>query len=338
SKNDMHLNIAPNRAVRRMKLYLLSLALSSCIATSLVAAPNMQAVIDKHQLPDLSETQSWQSKLIKIEGLMHATKDSSPYTGRYVSYRSTSVDEAKGENRIFITGSYTDGLKSGAWVTYDKRGNIHAVEHYERGERHGKQYQWWFKEGYGGPMPQDTEWGYIDGINGTLTFLGNHINGVKDGTQTRWHMNGEVWMLHDYKKDVSVGIWKEYAPDGTQYSETVFKDGKAVDRWYRNLPKERQEKIETEWNKVIKYTKNNEDVAQYVGGVIVSANQESYIAKNKSSLPDRYILFVTGDKFLYPIYPVVIVTRDGENIEFKLECISETSLNQNGNSNYLCSQ
>jgi len=193
-------NTVTNKVIRSTSLFLLLLLLSSCIATSPMAALDMQAIIDKYPLPDLSETKSWRSKLVEIDGLMHATKYASPYTGRYVSYLSGLVDEANGENRIFITGSYTDGLKSGAWVTYDKHGKIYSIKHYQGGKRHGKHYQWWLMDGYGGP--QHTEWWSIDDLDDTLEIFSNYINGVKDGVETLWHMNGEVDTVREYANGV----------------------------------------------------------------------------------------------------------------------------------------
>ena len=53
-------------------------------------------------------------------------------------------------------------------------------------------------------------------------------NCVKDGKWTMWYENGKIYAEQFYKNGLSVGVWKNYNPDGSTSDIVDFEKGTAV--------------------------------------------------------------------------------------------------------------
>jgi antitoxin component YwqK of YwqJK toxin-antitoxin module len=126
---------------------------------------------------------------------------------REENYRNNLQDglmtEYSDDGKVITKGEYVDGQKEGPWM-------MELAEYREEGS---------YKNGM-----RDGEWKHYFTENGKLRFVGKFIDGVPDGTQTYYYLNGKERQTGKYIGGLKEGEWKFYDETGLLFLTILFKN------------------------------------------------------------------------------------------------------------------
>ena len=130
--------------------------------------------------------------LVEREGLYYEKFTDVPFSG-----------EVTGKEQ----GSFRNGEREGAWISYWDNGQLRSKGNWKNNKREGV----WFN--------------YVD--NGTLDSEGNFTNGINEGTWAYYYRNGQLSYKGNWKNGKQDGAWVSYNEDGTVDKELTrtYKDG-----------------------------------------------------------------------------------------------------------------
>jgi len=123
------------------------------------------------------------------------------------NYRNNLVDgvmiEYSDSGKVITKGEFLDGQKEGVWL-YELQG-YREEGAYKSGKRDG-------------------EWKHYYTENSQLRFKGNFIDGVPDGKQFFYYLNGNERQTGKYAGGAKEGDWKFYDETGYLFLTIVFKN------------------------------------------------------------------------------------------------------------------
>ena len=130
--------------------------------------------------------------LVERDGLYYEKFTDVPYAG-----------EVTGDEQ----GSFKNGEKDGAWVSYWENGQLFYKENYKNGMKDGT----WAR--------------YYE--SGQLWSTDNYESGFREGAWVYYHENGQLAYKGNFKNGRQEGAWVYYQIDGTvmKSSTGTFKDG-----------------------------------------------------------------------------------------------------------------
>ncbi len=131
--------------------------------------------------------------LVKRNGLYFKKFSDTPFTGK-----------TSGQ----IQGSFKNGKKVGAWVSYWFNGQLISKGNYKNGEKDGAWVGYWI-------------------TNGQLMSKGNYKNGEREGAWVYYRSTGQLWQKGNYKNGEREGAWVVYHEYGTVNNKETgtFKNG-----------------------------------------------------------------------------------------------------------------
>lgn len=184
--------------------------------------------------------------------------------GEFLMYHNRyNADE---KLRLCQEGICIDGKKEGEWKTYDRNGNITALEMYANGKRHGENKAYdkgilknvvpykegrehgtatWFytTEEYRGNVQDIIH--FVNGKeegesksfweNGQLEKIEYYQNGRKEGAYKKFYRNGQLRETGTYHRGKKIGEWKFFYENGRLEEIGMYKDGKHGKWKYFNM-------------------------------------------------------------------------------------------------------
>ncbi|MBC2855781.1 MAG: toxin-antitoxin system YwqK family antitoxin [Cetobacterium sp.] len=120
------------------------------------------------------------SKTIEKNGIVHVTKESTPFTGMVIDKK----------DREF----YTKGIPDGKWLTFYPNGKLKSIENWKKGSLDGK-YVIYRKDG-------------------TKTFETVYKEGKDNGLFKLYHDNGQLQILGMFSNGNPYGVWNYYSKEG----------------------------------------------------------------------------------------------------------------------------
>jgi antitoxin component YwqK of YwqJK toxin-antitoxin module len=142
--------------------------------------------------PSWSETLD---DLVKREGIYYQKFTDVPFTGKVTGNEQ---------------GSFKNGRKDGAWVSYYQNGQLRYKDNYKNGETEGA----WV--------------GYYE--NGQLWYKKNYKNGKSEGASVGYYENGQLHDKGNFKNDEMEGVWITYNRDRSVFKSFTgtFKNGEKI--------------------------------------------------------------------------------------------------------------
>ena len=125
-----------------------------------------------------------------------------------LTYKRSSGVLFTGEVSGSEKGSFKNGKREGAWVSYHDDGQLESKGNYKNGMREGA----WV--GY---------WG-----NGQLKYSGNNTNGKNEGAWVYYYNNGRLSSKGKYKNGEFEGEWIFYHENGQLNYKRSYKNGKEI--------------------------------------------------------------------------------------------------------------
>ncbi len=123
--------------------------------------------------------------------------------------------------------NYRDNLVDGPMTEYSDSGKVISKGDFIDGQKEGPwmlELQGYREEGsYKGGM-RDGEWKHYYTENGKLRYVGKFVDGVPDGMQIFYYLNGNEKQKGKYAGGVKEGDWKFYDEGGYLFLTIVFKN------------------------------------------------------------------------------------------------------------------
>ena len=127
-----------------------------------------------------------------------------------IYYKKFSDTPFNGEITGNVEGAFINGKREGAWVYFNKNGQINTKGHFKNGLEEGS----WFS--------------YHE--NSKLYTKGDYNKGKKEGFWVRYWNNEQLMSKGNFKNGKKEGYWVNYNQNGTTLQKWVgvYKNGKKI--------------------------------------------------------------------------------------------------------------
>ena len=149
----------------------------------------------------------------------------------YPNSEFTYAEERYGDGSLIELGSFYNGKKVGAWVTYTETGGVKTIRNYIDGKLNGIALDFSNR----GQIEAETYYwdGQLHGPSIKFTFgrtteEAHYKEGQLHGMMRTYHQNGKVMKEVEFKDGLQDGIYRFYDDEGNLTLEYEYKEGEKV--------------------------------------------------------------------------------------------------------------
>ncbi|WP_158851300.1 toxin-antitoxin system YwqK family antitoxin [Algibacter sp. L1A34] len=171
-------------------------------------------------------------------------------TGQFTTYlqdykKVVALGKMDSNKIIIQSGTYQDGIKTGIWQTFDRKGKLTKKVDFSNEESHVNTKKEYYKESknlksiteYNTLREEGTKKIYYP--NGQLKFSASYKKGNLHGEIKEYYESGQLESVSYRKEGVKSGNWKEYNEAGQIVSDDIYSGdccfpSKRIDYYYRN--------------------------------------------------------------------------------------------------------
>ncbi len=187
----------------------------------------------------------------------YVTKDS-VFNGQFVVYDPADT------NKLFIEGTYRNGLKTGIWKYHFVTGQLQSIVEYTNNIENGLSISFeqdgtiscygQMKDGEG-----DGEWKIFE--NNILSYTGIEKNGKREGLWKLFDENGNLKETHSCHENILEGEFRAFYPSGKIMTTGAYHNRVKIGKWtyyYENGKKKWEE--DTATGKITHWNENGNEV------------------------------------------------------------------------------